>query len=286
MKRLLILILFYVQCVAQNKGRESGEGNFALPISQQPISLFGFGQSIVEAHDILVYTSLYYRLGNNKKYIDVFPALVYGVTDRLTVYASVPFVPKYQECNRKSSGIADIFLQAEYLYYTKETDDDALWATVAAALVIPTGSANKCIPTGAGGSSFFLGTTLMYWSAQWYWVIAPFTYLTTQNSRTKFGNEFFYHGAVGRNLVGNPEGWIVTPMIELLGAHWQRDRIKGRVNCDSGGNVLYIGPSLWTSTNRFTGQVGVLFAVWQKLNGHQNKDKYLLGINVGWKFNA
>lgn len=286
-KRLFfIMILTGVLSYAEDKGEDVKEGNLALPTSQQPVGLFGFGQNIVDKGDILGFMTMYYQSGRRKKLIDLYPAILYGITDRCSLYASVPVTPKYQEDQDKSSGIEDIFAQIEYLFYKKESPRDALWASVLGSIELPTGSTKKYPETGSGSVSFLLGATLAYWSVEWYWFVSPFAHVTAKHKGTKLGNIFYYQGGVGRNLVGDPDGWIVTPMIEFFGILAKRDVLRGQIDQTSGENAFYVGPTLWTSTKRFVGQAGVLFAIAQKYNKYQYKDKYFFGVTMAWKFNA
>lgn len=287
-KRLfLILMMFSLsEAAREEEGETVKEGNFALPASQQPAPLFSFGQNIVDAHDIIEYTYTDYQMGKHQKLSDIVPSLLYGVSDKLSLYLNIPIATKFQVCQQKSSGLEDIFIQAEYLFFSRERPRNAFGSTAVATLFFPTGSSTKNPTTGIGNFSFLFGSTLSYTSVESYVFISPFVALNLKKSGTKVGNQFYYQAGIGRNLIGDPDGWLITPMIEFYGIYAQKDRTNGVEDPNSGGNVFYLGPSLWATTKRFTGQAGIVVAATQQLNGQQNKQQCLFEVSLGWKFNA
>src|SRR5436190_21033773 len=61
-------------------------GNFALPTSQQPGPLIGFGQNIVEAGDRQFFLYANYLKGQQKKYVEAVPSFVYGISDTASLF--------------------------------------------------------------------------------------------------------------------------------------------------------------------------------------------------------
>ncbi|KTD71733.1 hypothetical protein Lste_0018 [Legionella steelei] len=66
------------------------------------------------------------------------------------------------------------------------------------------------------------------------------------------------------------------------GQYSQRNKINGGIDFNSGGNVVYVTPSLWVSSKKLIVQLGVGLPVTQNLYGNQTKDSYLLVANLGW----
>jgi hypothetical protein len=73
-------------------------------------------------------------------------------------------------------------------------------------------------------------------------------------------------------------------MIEFDGTYSEKNKIKGTTDPNSGGNVIFITPSIWLSSKRWIIQWGIGFPVIQNLNGHQNKIKYSIDYNLGVAF--
>lgn len=287
MKHLVLIILIScIPIICSEEVVQVKEGNLSLPSSQQPSPLFLYGQNIVDKGDIQAELYFDVQKGKNKTYIDIFPGILYGVSDRFSLFFNTPFAPKYQLNCHQSSGIEDIFVQGEYAIFYKDKERSTNMITLLAALYLPTGSTKKNPPTGAGAPSFFLGSTVNHLSVEWYFVASPAVWLTTSNDDTKFGNQFFYQGCIGRNLWSKPDGWILTAIIELFGTYARPDKIDGSIDPNSGYNLVLIGPTVWLSTKRFFGQAGILYVAAQSYRGCQNSNKYLFSLDLGWKFNA
>jgi hypothetical protein len=261
------------------------EGLFALPTSQQLSHLFSSAANIVDAHDLLAVADIYYWIGRDKKYLGITPAVLYGISHDFSIFLNIPFAAQNTIDRTYSAGIQDIFVQAEYAYFHKETQTTSLVGTVVGTLYLPTGSSDKNPPTGFGSPGVLLGTTMSYTNVDWYWFISPFVLLNTTHHKTKFGNQFLYQAGVGANILSKPDSFIFALIMGFFGINYQRDIIKGCVNVNSGGNVCYVGPSVWLSTQRFVCQTGVVVKVAEHLHGKQNKNKYIFGVDLRWKFN-
>lgn len=68
--------------------------------------------------------------------------------------------------------------------------------------------------------------------------------------------------------------WIFALMVEADGQYSEKDKINGIINPNSGGNVVFITPSLWISSKKLILQFGIGFPVVQDLYGNQNKMNY------------
>lgn len=74
-------------------------------------------------------------------------------------------------------------------------------------------------------------------------------------------------------------------MIEFDGTYFWKDIINGKVDSNSGGNVIYLTPSLWISSNESLFlQFGIGFPIEQHLFGNQKRNNYALFFNSGWLF--
>lgn len=258
-------------------------GNFALPTSQQPAALFGFGGNIIDKGEVQLYFFADDFVGKNKTVIDLIPSVLFGITDDWSVYFNFPFTPLLQDGCFKSSGLEDFFIQLEYAFYNKSTSTYVDQATLVANITVPTGSSNKIPPTGFGAPSLFLGATYYHMLVDWFVFAAPGAVLTGSNHGTKFGDQFLYQFGIGRNIP-SPTGWIYAWMVEVDGQYTKKNRIRGVLDPNSGGNVIYVTPSLWVSSKEFILQFGVSYPINQNLFGIQRKFDYALNLNVAWSF--
>jgi hypothetical protein len=210
------------------------------------------------------------------------PNVVYGILDDLSVFLTVPINLRSRSGSSHSSGIEDISLQLEYGFCSKTCLDYTLQATLVANVQFPSGSSSKDPPTGAGSFSYFLGTTFAYTSYNWYAFVSPGVDLTTTHHRTKFGNSYLYQWGFARYIKQlSPRGWIFDLMIEFDGTYSEKDKIHGSTDPNSGGNSIFVTPSIWLSSKRWILQWGMGFPIVQNLNGRQEKIKYLIAFNLG-----
>lgn len=258
-------------------------GNFALPTSQQPAALFGFGGNIIDKDEIQIYFFGDEFRGKNRIVTDLIPSLLFGVTDNWSIFFNFPFTPIMEDEAHKSRGFEDFFVQLEYAFYNKSTITYVDQATIVANITVPTGSSKKIPPTGFGAPSLFLGATYYRVWIDWFVFTAPGAVLTSSNHGTKFGDQFLYQFGLGRNIP-SPKDWIYAWMVEVDGQYNKKNRIDGTIDNNSGGNVLYVTPSIWISSKEMLFQFGFSLPINQNIFGKQRKFDYALNLNFAWSF--
>lgn len=258
-------------------------GNFALPISQQPAPLVGFGENIIDKGKVQLFLFADAFLGKDSRITDIIPGVLYGITNNFSFFFNAPLSPGNKNRDEHSSGLEDIFAQFEYAFYTGNNSNSVNQATVVANVAFPTGSSSKDPPTGFGSSSFFIGTTFNHTQVDWFFFTSPGAVLTTTKDGTKFGDQLLYQFGFGRNIP-SPSGWIFAWMLEFDGQYSWKNKIKGRTDPDSGGNTIYMTPSLWFSSKRIILQFGAGYPMVQHLFGNQPKKFISIDFNFGVAF--
>lgn len=266
------------------KEEPSKIGNFVLPSSQQPGAFLSFGQHVIDKNkkQFLFFTD--YIKGSGKHNIDVAPGFNYGITDKLSIFVNMPFAARYKLDGSHSSGIEDMLVQLEYAFSNSSTTRYTQQATFVTNVTFPTGSTEKSPPTGVGSESFFLGATFIRTYVDWFGFTSHGVVLTTSHDETKFGNQFLYQFGIGRNIFSIPSEWIFAWLIEADGTYTQKNKIQDVTDPNSGGNILFITPSLWISSPHLILQLGGGVPVAQHLFGTQHKSRYLLGFQFIWTF--
>ncbi|MGC2310979.1 MAG: hypothetical protein WA432_05155 [Candidatus Babeliaceae bacterium] len=274
------------------KGREEEEatyvkkGNLALPPSQQFGPLFGFGEYIVEKGDLQTFILPSSLRGKNKEVTSILSSVLYGISDTLSLLINIPVLTKNRLGQCCSSGISDIFVQMEYAFYNKDATTYANQATIVGNMSFPTGSATKNPPTGLGSPSFFIGCTASHLAVDWYFHGSAGAILTTPYHHEKIGNTFLYQAGFGKNISYSPDRYIFSWMIEFDGIYSEHSVFSGiHRGRGSGGNSIFIGPSLWFSTQRLILQAGIEIPLYQRLFDKQDKAQYFIVFDVCWKFN-
>lgn len=286
-RKILSLFLLIPSLIYAQKSEEEAQlaplGNFSLPPSQQPGPLVSFGENIVKKGVTQLYLFADAFIGKNSYAIDLVPGILYGITDKFSFFFNVPFAPRDKDGRDHSSGIEDIFAQFEYAFYEESDSHSVTQATIVANVTLPTGSSRKNPPTGFGSTSFFLGTTFNRTFIDWFFFTSPGALLTTEKHKTQFGNQLLYQLGLGR-YIPSPTGWIFAWMAEFTGQYSWKNKIKGRTDPDSGGNVIYVTPSIWISSKKIILQFGAGYPVVQNLFGHQSKKFLSLDFNFGYTF--
>lgn len=259
-------------------------GNFALTNSQQPGPLIGFGQNIIDKGELQIFAVASYLKGEGKKFSEFIPSLLYGINDALSIFFQVPIAVKFEENNQATRSFEDLIIQLEYAYYNRNTLTLSDQITLVANVSAPSGSASKNPSTGFGAPGFFIGFTAAHMTPDWYYFTSSGVSLTTSHNHDKSGNQFLYQCGLSKNIWYSADEQIFNWMLELDGIYKQKDKKCGKMNCNSGGNQLLLGPSLWFSTPHFIAQIGISWVMYQHLLGKQNNDHYLVVGEIGWKF--
>jgi hypothetical protein len=260
-------------------------GNFILPSSQIPGPLLSFGQNIIDKNETIIYLSADDFQGADRHSIDAIPSILYGITDRLSIYLVTPIAVNYKLKQNSSSGLEDAFLQLEYAFYSEKNHDFTDQATIVTNMTFPTGSATKQPNTGVGSPSFFIGGTFNRDYINWFEFISDGAILTTTgDDNIKFGNQFLYQAGIGRNIFNIDTKWIFAWLLEADGTYAQKNKINGLADPNSGGNTIFLTPSLWVSSKTLSFQLGFGLPVVQHLFGNQLKNNYLVALSLGWSF--
>lgn len=256
-------------------------GNFSLPLSQTPGAFLSFGQNVLDKGQtqLLLYADQYG--GVNNRYTDIVPGILYGLTDKLSIFFNMPIAASYQQDDQHSSGLADAFVQFEYIFYEGNTSRYFDQATVVTNMSFPTGSTSKQPATGYGAPTVFLGGTWSRTYVDWFMFTSYGATLPMSHDGTQYGNQYLYQYGLGRNIYAG-HGWIFAGLVEINGQYNSKDKINGVMDPNSGGNVIYATPSLWISTKNIYIQLGAGWAVSQNLNGNQPLNKYLLAANIAY----
>lgn len=220
--------------------------------------------------------------GENQSLINTAPSILYGITDKFSVYLNVPIVISNNQNQYYASGLGDASVQFEYAIASNSTEQYSEQATILSNLSIPSGSTTKLPTTGTGSPSFLIGTTLSRMYSDWYGFMSAGFIATTSENATKFGNTALYQFGIGKNLFAQKDAWVLSALVEIDGQYNQKNKIQAQIDNDSGGNVIMVTPSLWFSMNKFILQGGIGAPLVQHLYGEQNKNHFTLVTSFGW----
>jgi hypothetical protein len=261
-------------------------GNFALPTSQQPGAFVSIGQNVIDKNQKQIWFFADAYVGPKSRFVDAIPGALYQPTDNLSLFLNVPYALDYRYEDTQSSGLEDIFCQAEYAYYNNPTTQYNDQATILGYVSAPTGFSQKAPSTGYGGVGYFLGTTFTRTYVDWIFFTSYGGFFSTKNNNTnaKYGNYYLYEFGIGKNICYIKSELIFNWLIEFDGYYYEKNNIDNELDPNSGGNFAFIVPSLWISTQNLIVQLGIGVPVYQEFHGEQNKFRYLWVANIGWTF--
>ncbi len=263
----------------------SQTGNFALRVSQQPAPFVAFGQNIINKHQFQVYLYSDYFHGPDQHLTDLLPYAVYGISDNSSLLVSAPVALNYRSGGYSSQGLGNITLQYEYAFYTTSTKTYEDQATVVIAGMLPTSTPATSAPaTGNDAFSYFAGLTFNRTYNDWLGFVSPGINISTSHNGDRSGNSYVYQAGFGRNIASVAQKWLLTWMVEADGNYSSKNRNSGLMNQASGGNTIYLTPSLFYGRNNAILQVGFGIPVVQQLNGAQTLNNYFVAANIGWTF--
>jgi hypothetical protein len=274
---------------AKPKIEQIKSGNFSLPASQQPGPLIGFGQNMLDQHNLQFFWYSNDLIGENKNLTSIIPEFLYGIRDNFSVLFELPIASTFQVGDESYQGLQDILVQLEYAVVDQVSYDATNQITLVGNVTFPTGASPGVHQQNFGsysfhGCTFFLGTTISHMDTTWYPFVSVGTQITTTGQNAKLGNQVLYQAGINRNIASSPDKYIFNVMLEFDGSYKEKNQMNGVIDQNSGGNQILLGPSCWFSTEHFTFQAGVSWVVYQQLNGIQNKNNYFLAIDVGYKF--
>lgn len=268
----------------KNSSSPPNIGNYSLPTAQQPGPFYSFGQDIVDKGNLQLFFQPSFQMVVNEQYPSTILAANYGITNNLALLAYVPYAMNYIDERQHATGIGDMGLQGEYAFFNASDAFSTTQSTVLAAVNFPTGSARKNPATGFGAPSYFIGATYNRLYVQWYWYTsAGMTYIA-RNASGQNGAQYFYQGGLGRNIISTTNQFTLFGLVEIDGEFDEKNALLGEIDANSGGNTIFITPSITYATTHLMIQFGVSWPIIQQLNGEQDKVRYLTALNLIWTF--
>ncbi|ETO93115.1 hypothetical protein [Legionella oakridgensis] len=258
------------------------EGNFALPAPQQPGPFLSFGQNIIGKNQIQIDFDPSYLYQTNSSFLALSTSFLYGLSDTASIFFTLPVAVKYTTGSNHSSGLSDVSLQGEYAFYDNSNSKSTQQATMVTAITFPTGSSTKNPPTGNDTYNFFIGGTYNQIFIDWSWFVSPGINWFAVKDHTLMGSQYLYQFGIGKNFQSQRDRFIWAGLLELDGVYSEKNKLFGKKDPNSGGNIVNITPSLWYSTQTLIIQAGIAFPLLQQWNGNQSKTNYYATATLTW----
>ena len=255
--------------------------NTALPLSADEI--------IVRQQFVMTRSSD--RITGISRRVDRFESrtvLGYGYSSKLALFGVLPLVDVSTEIGAASAsefGLGDAALFARYEVFRSDRPGRTLRIAPYAGVRLPTGRDGK---TGDGSVDVFGGVIATFASIQWV--------LDTQlrydfnreadgferGDSISFESSFQYRLAPGR-VTKDTKGFVFG-VLELSANHYDRNRLGGVTDPNSGGFQLYLTPGLQYATRRWIADLGVKVPIVNDLNGTALEPDYSVLTSIRINF--
>lgn len=213
--------------------------------------------------------------------------LVYGATERLTLFGIVPYLDKSLDVTtpagrrtRGDNGIGDLRFLARYTVWQWDRQGETLRLAPFIGLELPTGDDDETdslgrlpqpLQLGSGSWDPTIGTVFSWQTFPWQLDTSLTYQLNTEANDFEFGDEarldfsFQYRlwpRELGKGVPGFLYGVIESNLI------WQdKNQLSGADDPDSGGTTWFLAPGIQYVTRRTVWEAAVQVPVIQDLNG-------------------
>lgn len=260
--------------LAASEITEKSTGNFAHKIT--PATTFGIGQNIFEKNAIVAYVEFDQLSYKDDSFMQLVPSFIYAFSDSLSFYTGLPILLKQKKGEDTQRGIGNLFAELEYAFFNKTTPQAFTRGTILGNITFPTThfshSCDYQTTTTAHGS-FFVGATLSHTSTRWYGYLSGGARFFLEKNDVKSGSSFLYEGGIGMNL-SNPWGITALGVIEANGILTKKDTRDCQENNNTGSNLIFVGPSVCFTGNRWLISGGIQVPLYQNLNGIQSETRF------------
>lgn len=203
------------------------------------------------------------------------PTFRYGITDKLTVRGHLPIFLDRTVNNKSSDGTSNLVGVFEYslLKHRVKEINKEYQATLLAGLDFKTVDVDAKPSLGYGGTNFLLGTTGSSLSKEWYAFYSLAGTFSTHYKKQHPGASLLYELGCGyilkHSILHN-----LCVLLEMDGILSDKDSLDHVDNPNSGGNIIWAGPSIEYRYWTFLGAAGIQFPLVQHLNGIQDKREF------------
>ena len=231
------------------------------------------------------------RIMGTRRSVDRFESrtvLGYGFSSKLALFGVLPLVDVSTEIGAVSaseSGLGDAALFARYEVFRSDQPGRTIRISPYAGVRLPTGRKGK---SGDGSVDVFGGLIATIASTQW----VLDNQLRYDHNREEDGFErgdsvtfesSFQYRLAPERVTQDTTGFLFS-VLELSANYYERNRLGGVTNPNSGGFQLYLTPGLQYSTRRWIADLGVKIPLVNDLNGTALETDYSILTSIRMNF--
>ena len=265
------------------------EGSWAAPIATNTALPLSADELIVRQQ--LVMTRSSDRNSGISRSVDRFESrtvMGYGFSSKFALFGVLPLVDISTEIGAASSsefGLGDAALFARYEVYRSDKPGQTIRIAPYAGVRLPTGRDGK---TGDGSTDVFGGLIVTIASTQWV-LDSQLRYDHNREANgfergdsTSFESSFQYRLSPGK--ITQETRAFVFGVLELSANYYERNRLGGVTDPNSGGFQVFLTPGLQYSARRWIADLGVKVPVLNDLNGTALETDYSVLASIRVNF--
>lgn len=291
LKRFFLFFCFFIiniDAVAMEKPIPIG--NFSLPPSQRPGALYSFGSNIIDPGQIIGRITPNLFQTTTRRYIGSGLAMLYGSSSNTSLLFTLPITPSTSGPKdiQRHAGFGDVGLQGEYALYQHSSLTDSETGALLGGFTVPSGTKNF----GYDTFSYFIGGTYSHVWSDWIIFTAPgLLQFSGGDPKKRLASRAYYEVGVAHNISSQTGEYIFTGFLEINGQYDNKNPSPMPVTRDSGGrvlsdgNLLFLSPSLFFSTQKWILALGVSWPITQHWLGTRDQVDYFIGASIGYRFN-
>lgn len=231
--------------------------------------------------------------------------LVCGLTARLNLFASVPYVDRKLRLDtpagritREADGLGDVTTFAKWRIWTRDGRGWTKRLSLIAGLKWPTGDFDRSdslgplprpLQPGSGSHDPLAGAVFTWQTLAWQLDADAVYRHASARAGFEFGDTLDYDLAaqlrlLPRHLPARGVPAYLNGVLEINGRWAGKDAVDGRSDPDSGGHTLHLAPGIqWVGT-RWLVEAGVQVPVVQDPNGAGLEMDYAITVGARWQY--
>lgn len=243
--------------------------------------VFSLGPETIYKDGIGIETEVEYEKTGSGRKVVLQKEIIYGLRENLSLTMKIPFILDRKEAGSISSGFGDLALRGKFRFYKKDYFGAQDKAAIVGGIKFPTGDEDKRPSLGTGSFDYLVGLTAGHESLKGYYFGTVRYWINTKDGSIEKGDKFLYDITFGlRPVLKEYYEPDLVLLLELSGEHRNKDRINGSKDNNSGGDIIYLGPTFLWSYRNWMIKGGIQLSFYQDLNGEQEDEDFRSVIAV------
>ncbi len=242
-----------------------------LPYASGPGPLFSFGQNVQQKNGF-VYRQIYaYTETDFHSILLIHNHFYYGITDYLTFVLKQPIIAKNFQTGVNGRGLGNTRIELEGIPYMYHIPDEFRFrTTLIGGLIFPTNTSQIISLQTTKSMNYFAGVTESIATRNIFQYMFFGIFIPTSKHGNNFGFLFYYQTGFAHRIIMRDDFYLGADL-EISGQYQKSQKVAGVTDYTTGGNTIFIGPSLRCSRDHFILQLGIQYP-WVKHNKRPQLD--------------